>query len=222
MLTTIFFDAGNTLLFADLSKTLKALRDAGYDPTVAQLYAAESAAKRRLDAAMFTRRPGSGVDHDFWRVYYTFLCDRLGAPAEVIPACIDATRRSANWSQVLPETRGVLLELRRRGLRLGVISNSDGRIRNILEAVGLGDCFETFTDSGNVKIEKPDVGIFRHALAALDAKPDSSAYVGDSYSIDYQGAEAAGMRAILMDTANVYRDTPYLRITALRELLGML
>src|SRR5258708_4870868 len=115
MLTTIFFDAGNTLVFADHSKTLKGLHDAGYRPTIPQLHEAERAAKLRLDDAMSTRQPGTPVDQDFWRVYYTFLCEHLGAPRDVIAPCIDATRRSANWSRVLAGTREVLLELRGRG-----------------------------------------------------------------------------------------------------------
>jgi len=226
MLTTVFFDAGNTLVFADHSRTLAPLEAAGFHATEEQLYAAERFTKKRLDAAIASRvsdhSNDPSVDHDFWRVYYTHLTKALGAPATLVAGCVAATRRSANWSRVLPGTREVLRELRARGLRLGVISNSDGGIESILRAVGLGDCFDTFTDSGKIGVEKPHPGIFQHALASLNARAEASVYVGDSYSLDYQGTEAASMRAILMDAAGTYRDDPYLRITSLSELLGML
>src|SRR5258708_6831445 len=73
MLSCIFFDAGNTLVFPDLSKTLAPLMAAGYAATQEQLYAAERFAKKRLDLAMHQREPGQSVDHDYSRVYYTQL-----------------------------------------------------------------------------------------------------------------------------------------------------
>ena len=226
MLTSVFFDAGNTLVFADYSKMLAPLVAAGFNATQEQLYASERFTKKRLDAALSnniaSRSSDQSVDQDFWGVYYTHLTEALGAPSTTIAPCIAATRRSGNWSRVLPGTRELLLELRALGLRLGVISNSDGGIQNILTAVGLGDCFESFTDSGNVGVEKPNPAIFRHAMESLDARPESSVYVGDSYALDYQGAEAAGMRAILMDAAGTYRDDPYLRISNLSDLPALL
>jgi len=244
MLTTVFFDAGNTLVFADHSKTLAPLEAAGFHPTFEQLYAAERFTKKRLDAAMSSRDSVQSVDQDFWSIYYTHLIQLLvGEPSgtglrpvrffqntgrrpvsleALVADSVAATRRSGNWSRVLPGTREVLLELRARGLRLGVISNSDGGIENILRVVGLGDCFDSFTDSGKVGVEKPNPAIFRHAMASLDARPEASMYVGDSYALDYQGAQAAGMRAILMDAAGTYRDDPYLRIGRLGDLLGLL
>jgi len=223
MLSSILFDAGNTLVFPDLSRTLAPLAAAGFSASQEQLYAAERFAKKRLDTTMAERQPGQAVDHDYWRVFYTHLTQALGAPTELLPACIAATRRSDHWTRVLPGTQDVLRTLRGRGLRLGVISNSDGGIADALRAAGLGDeFFESYTDSGNVGVEKPDPAIFRIAVESLRTLPEACLCVGDTYSVDFVGAQNAGLHAILMDPAAVYRDDPYRRMESLEELAGLL
>jgi FMN phosphatase YigB (HAD superfamily) len=59
-------------------------------------------------------------------------------------------------------------------------------------------------------------------MASLGATPEQSVYVGDVYSVDFAGAEAVGMRPILIDVAGVYRDTPYPRVESLTELETLL
>src|SRR5438876_2681239 len=102
MLSSIFFDAGNTLIFPDLSKTLAPLLAAGCTPDATHLYAAEQFAKKQLDAAMSARQPGQSVDHDFWRVYYQRLAEilKLDASPEMLDACVAATRRSQHWTRL--------------------------------------------------------------------------------------------------------------------------
>jgi HAD superfamily hydrolase (TIGR01509 family) len=221
MLSSILFDAGNTLVFPDLSRTLAPLAAAGFAASQEELYAAERFAKKRLDAAMAARQPDQSVDHDYWSVYYTQLTEALGAPAGLVPACVAATRRSDHWTRVIPGTAELLRALQSRGLRLGVISNSDGRIADALRSAGLGDeFFQSYTDSGNVGVEKPDPAIFRMAVEALGKRPEDCLYVGDTYSVDFAGASRAGLRAILMDPAGVYRDDPHPRVESLEELLA--
>ena len=60
----------------------------------------------------------------------------------------------------------------------------------------------------------------RHALERLDVAPHESVYVGDSYGHDVRGAEGAGLRAILLDPLDLYRDSDCPRIRALGELVG--
>ena len=102
------------------------------------------------------------------------------------------------WGRVAPDTRATLDRLRGAGLRLGVVSNSDGRVEEALVAAGLRDQFEVVLDSALVGVEKPDPAIFRAALAALDVQPDEALYVGDLYEVDVVGARAAGMDAVLL------------------------
>src|SRR5258708_3261465 len=177
MLTSIFFDAGNTLVFADHARTLAPLTAAGFHATQEQLDDAERFAKPRLDAALLAGPGENSVDYDYWTIYYTRLFDALSAPAALIPECVAATRRSGHWNRVLPGTHEALDQLRKSGLRLAVISNSDGGIANLLESVGLAEYFETFTDSGNIGVGKPHPAILPHAARLLKLGPRDRLYV---------------------------------------------
>ena len=72
--------------------------------------------------------------------------------------------------------------------QVAVISNADGRIKDVLRKCGIADCFRTITDSGLVGYEKPHPEIFRQALKTMNAAPEESLYVGDVYCVDYLGA----------------------------------
>ena len=216
---TVFFDAGNTLVFGDFERILAPLRERGVSPSQEQLYAAERVAKRRLDDA---RAHHSSVDAQFWDIYYNHLLEELGITDPGLTTTLTAlTRTSVNWRRVLPGTRETLERLRRR-FRLGIISNSDGHIRDLFEAVALADCLDSFTDSGLVGHEKPDARIFQAALRSLDAEAGESIYIGDIYSVDYVGAKEAGLHAALMDLSGTYRGDGLPRLESLAEVEEML
>ena len=216
MLTTIFFDAGNTLVFANLDRTLAALHARGIRPEREQLHAAERQAKTELDRA--NTASTRYTDRQYWDTYHGFLLRSLGIDdPELHEALVAACRTSGNWNVVRPGTREVLLQLARQ-YRLGVISNSDGGMENLLRSCGLGECFLGYTDSGRVGCEKPHPAIFQAALRQLSAHPENSLYVGDVYSVDYVGATRAGMQAMLFDASGTYRESGLPRVESLEEL----
>ena len=130
---------------------------------------------------------------------------------------LNATRVSANWCEIRPGTRETLQRLGRR-YPLGVISNADGKIADVLERCGIADCFKEIIDSGVVGYEKPHPAIFETAVRSMNVSPEQSLYVGDLYSVDYLGATAAGMQAILFDVAGTYRESGLPRVESLEEL----
>ena len=215
-LTTIFFDAGGTIVFPDPALTLAALTELHLFPSEEQLQAAERDAKRQFDAARDGRH---SVDAQYWDLYYLSLFRELGIAddARLRAALVAAARSGMNWRRVRPHTREVLDRLKRR-YRIGLISNSDGSVRRLFELLKLDDCFASFTESRHWGFEKPDRRIFDRALAELGATPEESLYVGDVYSIDFIGAQAVGMGAVLIDIAGAYRDTAYPRVESLAEL----
>ena len=99
-----------------------------------------------------------------------------------------------------------------------MISNSDGKIVDVLRSCGIADCFRCFTDSGIVGSEKPHPAIFQAALREMEAQPEESLYVGDVYSIDFVGARNVGMEAVLFDVAGAYRDRDWPRVESLAGL----
>jgi putative hydrolase of the HAD superfamily len=90
-----------------------------------------------------------------------------------------------------------LAELRRHGLRIGLVSNGQRDLDEFARHHGLEvDVCVGSLAHGHVK---PHRSIFEAALAALGAAPEEAAMVGDSYADDIEGARALGMRAILLD-----------------------
>ncbi len=104
----------------------------------------------------------------------------------------------AHWV-LYPETLGVLKELKGRGFELGIISNFDSRLFNVLRGLGLSDSFDTVTISSLAHAAKPAAEIFRRALEKHAADPEEAVHVGDSVRDDVEGACSAGLTAVLLD-----------------------
>ena len=216
-LDVVFFDVGNTLLFPEHEKTLGPLWKRGHNPTEAQLYAAERVARQEMDLLVSRTRK---VDQQYWEIYYAHLLNKLGiSDVSLRLELVSLARTSANWSRLRPGTAQVLAQIKQE-YRLGVISNSDGQMSERLAALGLREYFEQVIDSGKVGYEKPAPQIFQAALSAMSVPAARALYLGDIYSVDYLGAQGAGMKAILMDVAGVYATRNLPRIESLDELRG--
>jgi HAD superfamily hydrolase (TIGR01509 family) len=197
-LKAVLFDAGNTLLFLDYDRMATAVGAAlGLTVEPGRLVAASHAASRAVERLQ-------GPDRARSRVYLEALFTGAGVPVERVDdvaACLQRLHREHNlWCRLAGGTREALDRLRGAGLRLGVVSNADGRVEEALTAAGLRDCFDVVLDSALVGVEKPDPAIFRAALDALDVLPAEALYVGDLYDVDVVGARAAGMEAVLLVT----------------------
>jgi HAD superfamily hydrolase (TIGR01549 family) len=103
-----------------------------------------------------------------------------------------ASRFLSETSAAFARNRPVLETLGER-YRLGVVSNFYGNLEAVCESSGLGPLFGVMMDSQRVGAEKPEPAIFRAALDALHAAPETSVMVGDSLRRDYEGARRSGM-----------------------------
>ncbi|HEV2146840.1 MAG TPA: HAD-IA family hydrolase [Longimicrobiaceae bacterium] len=216
----IIFDAGNTLVWLDHPFLVELLRDQGVEATEEEIAAAEYGAKRVLDEMV--RSGEAGNDESRGRVFFREIFRQVGlADEHFAPVAKRLYARHAErnlWSNVRERTAETLEELRRRGYRLGVISNADGRVEALLESVGLRPHFDFVIDSARVGIEKPDPRIFRMGLERLGVAPEDAVYVGDIYEIDVVGARGAGMAAVLVDPLGRWTDLDCDRIAAIHEL----
>jgi putative hydrolase of the HAD superfamily len=104
---------------------------------------------------------------------------------------------AGSW-ELFPDTQPALIALRARGLRLGIVSNFDGRLVGICEGLGIAAHFDTIVMSGRVGYAKPDPRIFAVALERLGITAADAVHVGDSEREDVRGAQAAGLRAVLI------------------------
>ena len=192
----VLFDAGNTLLFLDYDRMAAAVGAAlGLPLDPGRLAGAAGDAARAAE-----RVPGK--DRDRARVHLEALFTTAGVPAarmDEVRGCLERLHRENHlWCRLAAGTREALDRLRAGGLRLGVVSNADGRVEEALVAAGLRDCFDVVLDSALVGVEKPDPAIFRAALDALGVAPAEALYVGDLYDVDVVGARAVGMEAVLL------------------------
>ena len=104
---------------------------------------------------------------------------------------------AAPW-KVYHDTLPALKRWQGMGIQLGVISNFDSRLYRVLSVLGLAPYFQSVTISTEVGAAKPAAKIFEVALAKHNCAASEAWHVGDSESEDYAGAQAAGMRAVLI------------------------
>jgi putative hydrolase of the HAD superfamily len=147
----------------------------------------------------FTSHPGG--PRGWWKRFLERICERLEVPPPSPFAAAELFHRFATpeaW-EIFPEVPEVLAALRGRGLRLGVVSNWDPRLPDLLESLDLARWFDAVVYSSEVGVEKPDARIFRSALDRLAVRPEAALHVGDGKVEDAEGAVAAGLQALLLD-----------------------
>lgn len=123
------------------------------------------------------------------------------AAADTVQRLRDAFRDPAAWV-VFSDVRPALDALKRDGVRLGVVSNWDSRLPEILELLNLDHYFEQIGVSHLEGIEKPDPALFHRVLDAMKATPSQALHVGDVPRLDLLGARAAGIDGLLVDRRN--------------------
>ncbi len=170
--------------------------------------------KRVSEATTFPRETTAA----FYRSFNASVLDALGV--EPTPALLDAIERACRG---LPwEPFDDVDALHGTRLPLGVISNWDARLREVIAAT-LPFRFDPIVDSSTTGIDKPDPRLYRHALELLDGTaPDEVVFVGDSLHLDAAPARAVGMRAVLLDRFDVFGSYEGDRIRSLAELPALL
>jgi putative hydrolase of the HAD superfamily len=225
-LDTVFFDAGGTLVHVDYAFVvdLAAAHGVAVDP--ARMPHGDAAARLAIDRRL--QAVGAHADSDQARVpgYFETLLVGAGVAPEAardLAPRVQAAHYEANlWRVPFADAAAALEGLRAAGLATAVISNADGRIRAVLEAVGLLEHLDFVIDSHEEGVEKPHPEIFRRAVARRGTTPARAAYVGDIYAVDVLGARAAGLAPCLLDPTGSYAGADCPRVASLSELLERL
>ena len=97
-----------------------------------------------------------------------------------------------------PETEGVLARLHERGIRTGILSNWDPRLRQVLAGFDWAERLDPCLISEEGGAEKPGQEIFRKAEQVGELSAGECALVGDDPISDQLGAEGAGWRWALV------------------------
>jgi putative hydrolase of the HAD superfamily len=139
----------------------------------------------------------------WWGVVQPLLAtayERVGYSAESGRELAAHARRiyvdpSRGWL-VFEDVTPVLTQLAERGWRHGIVSNHVPELRSIVVGLGLGDFFEFVHTSAETGYEKPHPEAFAIALRGGGAR--HAWMIGDNYTADVAGAEAVGLRAVLV------------------------
>lgn len=225
----ILFDAGFTLTFHDGERIAAYAAKSGLAADARALEAAERALREELretpGVVMKTHHDGGFSWHE--RMYRRLLdlAGTAGTPASLDQAASTILREhrlSNAWRRVGKGVRESLQRLRAAGLKLAIVSNSEGTLEQMLEEIDLRSAFDVVLDSAVVGFTKPDPRIFHLALERLGVTAAQAVMVGDSPSADVDGAHAVGIRAALIDPYDFYlwsRAPRFADVAALTEVL---
>jgi putative hydrolase of the HAD superfamily len=206
MTEAIFFDAVGTLFY--LTKTVGdhyALvgREVGLTLDARQLDRAFFTAWKRMPPRAAIDGPRKDDDKGWWRELVDLVLDQV-APSlgkldrdNFFEIAYEHFAEAGVW-ELYSEVMDVLLKLRPR-FQLGVISNFDGRLRFILEHLGVSKFFSYVFISSELGADKPDPEIFRRALKVIDSEPNQVLHVGDDSDRDWKAASAAGLAIFRLD-----------------------
>lgn len=213
----LLLDAGGTIVFPNFQKIAEELEREGIRVDPQAMAKAEVQMRFEYDQEGVIRATN---DATRWLRLMQRLFHFAGA-AHISPSALWRLKRYHDkhniWDFVPPDVPGSLDALAQR-FRLGVVSNSNGTVRALLQRVGLADRFETIVDSHEEGVEKPDPRIFTVALERMGLTASETAYVGDLYHVDVVGAKAAGLTPFLLDPLGLYSDKPCTRVKSLREI----
>ena len=212
-LDAVLLDAGGTLVRLDFEWMSEALGEFGLTIAPAAVRRAEIKGRRAYDASRGvsprpeTRTEPLGGAGDI-NAYFGETLVAAGVPPEFIEPALARflARHEATglWTRPMEGAREALDALGGLGVRLAVVSNSDGRAESHLRDCGVLAGIEFVVDSKLVGVEKPDPAIFRIALDRLGVPSERALFVGDIRSVDEVGARAAGMRFVLLDATGAY------------------
>ena len=132
----------------------------------------------------------------------------------------DVFRSKESWRVFEDVTEsGLLDQLKNNGTVLGVVSNWDSRLPEILNNTGLASYFDFILASTVVGSAKPHAGIFQEALQRAGVTPSEACHIGDEPTADIEGARNVGIHSILVDRKNRHNGGVATKVSSFHELL---
>ncbi|KAI0633338.1 HAD hydrolase subfamily IA REG-2-like protein [Trametes polyzona] len=116
---------------------------------------------------------------------------------EIVPRLLKRFSSREGY-KLFDDSLPALRRLRELNIRTGLISNTDARMREVIEDLQLIPLLDTVLLSEEQGIEKPSPEIFKKACTQLGVKPEGTVHVGDELECDYFGARSSGFHALLL------------------------
>ncbi|MGC1323230.1 MAG: HAD-IA family hydrolase [Candidatus Udaeobacter sp.] len=206
MIKAILFDAAGTLFF--LTKTVGdhyayVGREVGLDLDAQELDRAFHTAWQEMPRRSAIEGPRENDDKEWWRELIGHVFDKV-APSlsefdrdNFFEVAYEHFAEAGVW-ELYPEVPEVLEQLRPR-FQLAVVSNFDGRLRFILQHLGISNHFSNIFISSELGADKPDPEIFRRALKIMHLDANEVLHVGDDPERDWKAAKEAGLLVFQLD-----------------------
>ncbi len=157
--------------------------------------------KRKLWAVGLTEAQTAELAEQVQREF-----DELYQPETIIPGEVPPTLKT----------------LRRRGYKMGLVSNRSSSIEDEIQKLGFDAHFDFYFSSADIQIWKPDPGIFEYALYLAESSPEETAYIGDNFYTDVLGARSAGIYPILYDPRSIFPEADCQVITSIANLVSQI
>ena len=222
----VFFDAGETILhphpsFPELFASTASLH--GHDVSPEEVAPVLYGMVRNLSAVA----EEAGVENPsrsemesrrFWTYLYLRCLERLGIDDENLPDKLYEVFSDSSTYRLFDDALPTLARLSEKGYGLGLISNFEGWLEELLVALEVGHVFDVSIISGIEGVEKPDLRIYRLAIERAGITPAEGLHVGDSVRLDVEPAASVGLHAVLLDRSRNNSQTKWATIGSLEEL----
>jgi len=209
----VLIDAGFTLVVYDGVRMAEIAAQHGVSVDAAAISETEPALRRRMNRQAWNFGPtGEGAKQGV--ILYQTILETAGARgtpealAQAGLALWEAHLQRCLWDRILPGVESALDDLRERGLKLVVVSNSEGNLEAMMERVELKRRLEAVLDSTVFGVAKPDPRIYLEALRIAGVSPQDAVMVGDSVPADVVGPQKLGIAAALLDPHGLFPDAP--------------
>ena len=223
----VLLDAGGVFHIPSEDGVRQALAEIGFELPPGAVLRAHYAAVRAQDAA--EGEPAVLADS----VYVEAFARALDIPEETVEAATTGIssyfKQPGSWAGLIEDSIRALPEFAATGVKLAVVSNSDGTVEQRLREEGIlqvgegrGVPVTVVIDSARVGVAKPDPRIFGFALRALEVAPEAAVHVGDSVLADVNGARAAGIRPLHLDPFGDCEFDDHEHIRSLQEVIDLI
>jgi putative hydrolase of the HAD superfamily len=221
----VFFDAGETLVHPSPSFPelfARVVNREGHDVRPDDVQTASNAVTDGFSEAARSNllwTTSSERSRTFWLSVYDLMLGPLGLPTGdgLGQTLYDAFTDRSNYT-LFDDVRATLDELVTEGYALGLVSNFEAWLDDLLLDLGVRETFAVRVISAVEGVEKPDPRIYRLALERAGVDARDSVYVGDNPEFDVDPPAALGMFTVLIDRRERHADHAGARITDLGHL----
>ena len=208
--SAVIFDFGGTL--ADIVPThqwlfIRACQELGLDIEPQRVYDAESVGWEPYMTPLGPAHEEASASPEAFATFKaTLLRDRLAAAGvdgshdvlQAAAARIYELDTDPGMYRLYDDTLPLLDELRRRGIAMGILSNHEWYLPDLIDGLDLTRYMVTTVTSARVGFRKPHPRMFEAVCAEMAISPAQALMVGDSVSADIRGAQGVGMRPVYL------------------------